>query len=29
MMRDAGFAEVENYPLTLGITRLYTGWKSR
>ncbi len=27
MMRDAGFSDVRHYPLTLGITRLYVGWK--
>ena len=29
MMRDAGFADVRNYPLTLGITRLYVGRKGQ
>jgi len=27
-MREAGFSDVQNYPLTLGITRLYIGWKT-
>ena len=29
MMREVGFTNVRNYPLTLGITRLYMGWKTR
>jgi len=28
MMREAGFSDVQHYPLTLGITRLYVGWKT-
>ena len=29
ILRDAGFADVRNYPLTLGITRLYVGRKGQ
>jgi len=28
MMREAGFTDIRNYPLTLGITRLYMGCKT-
>ncbi|OPY09555.1 MAG: Demethylmenaquinone methyltransferase [Syntrophus sp. PtaB.Bin001] len=29
IMREAGFTDIKNYPLTMGITRLYLGWKIR